>query len=342
MKSGNKTIVIIFIFLLALSFGKSGLAQDKVGTSAAPFLGISIGAAASAMGGAYVSVINDASALYWNPGIISRLEHSSVNFTHTRWFIDTDYNWLGLVLKMGNGNAFGLNLAILDYGEEEVTTVHEPEGTGERWSAQDLYAALSFARNLTDRFSIGGSVKIIQQKIYNEKATGYAVDVGLLYITRFNGMRLGMSISNYGTDMRLDGKDLIHTYDVDPNHLGNNPNISSKLRTSDWPLPLFYRVGVSMDVLRWAESALMLSTDAVIPSDNSTVLNIGGEFNWNRLIFLRAGYKSIMRQESQEGLTAGVGFKYLIPGLGKVSFDYTYNDYGLLQEIHILGLGIYF
>jgi len=294
------------------------------------------------MGGAYVSVINDASALYWNPGIISRLGHSSVSFTHTRWFIDTDYNWAGVVLNMGSGNAFGLNLAILDYGDEEVTTVHEPDGTGERWSAQDLYAAISFARNLTDRFSIGGSVKIIQQKIYNETATGYAMDIGLLYITRFNGMRLGMSITNYGTDMRMDGKDLIHSYDIDPYNQGNNPNISSKLRTSDWPLPLFYRVGVSMDVLRMSETAFMLSTDAVIPSDNSTVMNVGGEFNWNELIFIRAGYKSLMREESQEGLTAGVGFRYMIPGLGKVSFDYAYNDYGLLQEIHVLGLGISF
>jgi long-subunit fatty acid transport protein len=243
---------------------------------------------------------------------------------------------------MNPSSALGMNLAILDYGEEEVTTVHQPEGTGERWSAQDLFAAIAFARNLTDRFSIGGSVKIIQQKIYHETATGYAVDIGLLYITRFNGMRLGMSIQNYGTDMQLDGKDLIRSYDMDPNHLGNNPNISSKLRTQSWPIPLFYRVGVSMDVVRFGDGAIMMATDALIPSDNSTVLNAGMELRWNELFFLRVGYKSLLRKETQEGLTAGLGIHYFIPGLGRVSFDYAFNDYGLLQSIHVLGLGFEF
>ncbi|GAB4364177.1 MAG: hypothetical protein Kow0042_02560 [Calditrichia bacterium] len=335
-------ISIILILALLFSLVVSAPAQDKVGTSAAPFLGINIGAAATAMGGAYVSLARDASALYWNPGAISRIGGSHINFTHTSWFLDTDYNWGAVVINLDGANAIGLNLAILDYGEEEVTTVHEPEGNGQRWSAQDLFAAVAFSRNLTDRFSIGGAVKYIQQKIYNESASGYAIDLGLLYITRFRGMRLGVSISNFGTDMRMDGKDLLHTYDQDPNNLGNNPTISSKLRTDEWPLPLFYRVGVSMDVLSMGESALMLSTDAVIPSDNSTIINVGGEFNWNQIFFLRAGYKSLLREETQEGLAAGVGFKYFVPGLGKVSLDYAFNDYGLLEEIHTLGFGFSF
>lgn len=340
MRFVNKLFYVCLAIVLASVSLVNG--QDKVATSAAPFLGISVGGAATAMGGAYVSMATDASALFWNPGAISRLERSQANFTHTSWFVNTDYNWAGLVLKIDGASAFGLNLGILDYGQEEVTTVHAPEGTGELWNAQDLFAALSYARNLTDRFSIGGSVKIIQQKIYHETATGYAVDIGLLYITRFNGMRLGMSILNYGTDMKMDGKDLIHSYDLDPAHSGNNPLISSKLRTSGWPLPLFYRVGVSMDVVRFSDAAITVSTDALIPSDNSTVLNVGAEFNWNSIFFLRAGYKSLMRKDTQEGLTAGLGIKYSIPGLGKVSFDYAYNDYGLLNQIHLLGLGFSF
>lgn len=335
-----KTFSLIITLLSSMVI--NSFSQDKVGTSAAPFLGINIGGAATAMGGAYVSMATDASALYWNPGAISRLGHSQINFTHTRWFVNTDYNWAGIILNVKGEAAIGFNLAILDYGEEEVTTVLQPEGTGERWSAQDLYGAISYAHNLTDRFSIGASVKFIQQKIYNESATGYALDIGLLYITRFYGMRLGMSISNFGTDMRMDGKDLVRSYDPDPNNLGNNPNIGTTLKTDSWPIPLFYRVGASMDVVSVGESTLMLSTDAVIPSDNSTILNVGGEFNWNKLFFLRGGYKSLMREDTEEGLTAGMGIKYLIPGLGKVSFDYAFNDFGLLEEIHVIGIGFSF
>ncbi|MFZ0389595.1 MAG: PorV/PorQ family protein [Calditrichia bacterium] len=336
----NKYGVSLFVIILLLALNVFG--QDKVGTAAAPFLGISIGGPGSAMGGAFVSMPMDASALYWNPGAISRLGHSQANFTYTDWFLDTRYNWLGVILNVGGGNALGVNMAILDYGEDEVTTVQQQDGTGERWSAQDLYAAVSYARNLTDRFSIGGSVKLIQQQIYHESATGYALDIGLLYLTRFNGMRIGMSITNFGTDMQMDGKDLLRTYDPDPGNVGNNNLISSKLRTSAWPLPLFYRVGASMDVLRFGESSLLLSTDALVPSDNATVINVGGQVQWNDVFFLRAGYKSLMQNDSEQGLTAGVGFKYFIPGLGRVSVDYAYNDFGLLEQIHTLGLGFSF
>ncbi len=342
MKIQNKIINTFMAILFLSSMTVNGFSQDKVGTAAAPFLGISIGGAATAMGGAYVSLAKDASALYWNPGAISRLERSQVNFTHTSWFVGTNYNWAGAILNIGSGNALGFNMGLLDYGEEDVTTVNAPEGNGEKWSAQDLFVAFTYARNLTDRFSIGGSAKIIQQKIYHESATGYAFDIGLLYITRFNGMRLGMSITNFGTDMRMEGKDLLHSYDQDPGSYGNNSNISSMLRTADWPLPLFYRVGVSMDVISVGENTIMLATDALIPSDNSTIINVGGEYNWNNLFFLRAGYKSLMRQDTQEGLTAGLGIQYFIPGLGRVSFDYAYNDYGLLEQIHTLGLGFSF
>ena len=69
-------LLIISLFSLMVT---NGFSQDKVGTSAAPFLGINIGGAATAMGGAYVSMASDASALYWNPGAISRLGHSQPN-----------------------------------------------------------------------------------------------------------------------------------------------------------------------------------------------------------------------------------------------------------------------
>jgi len=63
-------------------------AQAKVGTSSSPFLGISIGPRAAAMGGAFSAVANDASSLYWNPGGIARLEKSNVMVSHTQWLLD--------------------------------------------------------------------------------------------------------------------------------------------------------------------------------------------------------------------------------------------------------------
>jgi len=335
MKKYISLIIIGLIFVSAIT----GYAQDKVGTSAAPFLGIKIGGAATAMGGASVSNINDASSLYWNPGAITRIGGTRINFTHSEWFLGTSYDWGGVVINYDGLSAFGFQLAVLNYGEEDVTTVHAQQGTGERWDAHDLFATISYARNLTDRFSIGGSAKIIQQQIYHESATGYALDIGLLYITQFNGMRIGMSISNFGTDMKMDGKDLLHSYDEDPGSLGNNPTIPSKRNTAEWPIPIFFRVGVSMDVLQLEDNVIGVSIDSWVPSDNSTILNAGLEYGFMNLFFLRGGYQSIGRQDAQEGLTAGFGLKYNIAGLAKVNVDYSFQEFGILGDIHTFGFG---
>jgi hypothetical protein len=331
--------VLVFISFLA----QNGYSQDKVGTSAAPFLGIALGPAGIAMGGAYTSFGRDASALYWNPGAISQMNQSYASFSHTEWFMGTDYNWLGVVVDAGGGNAFGIQLAVLDYGEEDVTTVYDQEGTGDRWTAQDLFATITFARNFTSRFSVGGSIKFIQEKIYHESGTAFAMDLGLLFITPFNGMRLGVSMSNFGTDMTMDGKDLFHQYDQDPDAYGDNPTITSKLKTDAWPLPLFFRLGVSMDVLRLDEQTMLtLATDAVLPSDNSAAVNVGGEFNYRDLLFLRAGYKTLGRVDSEEGLTAGLGIAFTVPSMARILIDYAYAEFGMLGDIHTFGVGFSF
>jgi len=66
---------------------------------------------------------------------------------------------------------------------------------------------------------------------------------------------------------------------------------------------MFFRVGAAMEI--WQSNLVQVtsSIDAIVPSDNSEVINAGCELSYSRFIFLRAGYKSIFRDESEEGLT---------------------------------------
>ncbi len=318
-------------------------AQSKVGTTAAQFLGIGVGQRATAMGGAFVALGSDVSTIYWNPGAFSRAGRSQILFSHTAWLVNTNFNWAGLQIDLDGTNAIGISLTQLGYGDDEpVTTVTQPEGTGERWGAQDLCIALSYARNLTDRFSIGGSAKYVQQKIWNESASAFALDVGLLYITGFNGLRIGMSISNFGTDLTLDGKDLIQPIDLDPGDLGNNASIPSKLKTDAWSLPLFFRVGVAMDVVKSETFRVTLATDAVRPSDNTEALNLGGEIAYNEMFFVRGGYKSLFRPDSEEGLTLGAGLQYRLFSDTDVAVDYTYASFGVFSNVQSLSFAVTF
>ena len=104
---------------------------------------------------------------------------------------------------------------------------------------------ISFSRMLTDRFSFGISSKIIRENIYNSKATGFAIDLGTLYVTQIQGLTMGMSISNYGTKMKMEGRDLLLQTEVDPSLESDPININANFATDPFELPLIFRFGLS-------------------------------------------------------------------------------------------------
>lgn len=331
---------LILLVLVISSFNL--FSQTKVGSTAAPFLNIGIGPRAIGMGGGFAATANDVTALYWNPAGISRTEYNEAMFAHTKWFADITFNWAGAKLNLGDYGAVGLSVTYLDYGKMEVTTLREQDGTGEFFTAKDMSIGLSYAYNLTDRFSIGGSVKYINQSIWNTSADALAFDIGTLFYSEIFDMRIAATISNFGTDMRLTGKDLLVLYDVDPTIYGNNDQILANLRTDGYPLPLLFRVGVAMDVLNSPMHRMTLGVDALHPNDNAESLNIGGEYVFNNFISLRAGYKNLFLKNSQEGLTLGIGIKYdFSQGYG-FSFDYAYQDFGILKNTQHLSISVRF
>lgn len=334
----KKFLITIGILILENAL----LAQSKVGTTAVPFLGISPGPRAFAMGSAFVAMAEDPLSLYYNPGAMARTQHSRFLASHTQWLLETGYSWVGALLRLNYANVVGISLTYLNYGEEEVSTVWEPEGTGERWGASDLAVGLSYCRNLTDRFSIGGTAKYIQQRIWNESASAFALDIGLLFVTPLQDIRLGMSISNFGTDMRMDGRDLIKKIDLDPESQGHNEAIVAKLKTDNWPLPLFFRVGIAKELWQSKFSRLTMAIDALRPSDNTETLQIGTEMAFYEKIYIRAGYKSLFRKDSEEGLTYGFGLHIPIRGTHGWTVDYTIADYGILQNVHSASIGVTF
>lgn len=333
-----KKFIIIFIFLTAASaFG-----QSKIGSTAAPFLNIGVGPRAISMGGAFTATANDISALYWNPAGASRSSTNEAIFAHSTWFADINYEWAAAMVKLGDAGTVGLNLTYLNYGEMEITTLAEQDGTGQMFSANDLSLGLTYAYNLTDRFSLGGTVKYVQQKIWNSSASAFAVDLGVLFLSDIYGLRIAATITNFGTGMRMDGQDLLVQHDIDPNNYGNNDQILASLRTDEFPLPLTFRIGLAMDVVDIEQHRLTLAVDALHPNDNDESINIGGEYMFNNLIAFRLGYKSLFLSNSEEGFTAGVGLNYDFASDFGVRVDYAYQDFGVLDYTQHFSLGVKF
>lgn len=328
--------------IIVLLFSAGVFGQSKIASTAAPFLNIGVGPRAISMGGAFVATANDVSSLYWNPAGASRSNTNEAMFAHSSWFADINYNWAAAMVKLGDAGTVGLNLTYLDYGDMEITTMAEQDGTGQFFSAHDLSMGLTYAYNLTDRFSLGGTVKYVQQKIWNSSASAFAVDLGVLFHSDIYGLRIAATITNFGTGMRMDGQDLYVQHDIDPNNYGNNDQILAALRTDEFPLPLTFRIGLAMDVLETEEHRVTLATDALHPNDNDESINVGFEYMFNNLIAFRLGYKSLFLDNAEEGFTAGVGLNYNFTNDFGIRVDYAYQDFGILDYTQHFSVGIRF
>ncbi len=335
---------ILIIIILALQ--TAGYAGDfsKVGTAAAQFLKIGVGARANALGGSFTAIANDVSTIYWNPAGITNLNGFSLAVTHNEWFADISHDFAGIVYPVSSSDVLALHVIALNTGEQEITTVTQPDGTGIYYDVSDLAIGLSYARTLTDRFSVGITVKYIQQNLYNESANTFALDLGTYLRTGFHDLIIAMDMSNFGGNMQLEGRDLITITDIN-NQVSGNYNPDATLKTEPWPLPLTFRVGIAMDVVggndpvvESSQNRFTVAVDGVHPNDNTEKLNIGGEYAWSEMVFARAGYKI---NYDLEEWTFGIGLRMNVVNQ-QVGFDYALVDYNDLGKVSQFSLELRF
>lgn len=345
------TIVFIILFVASnkvlaqkdASVSGSGSSGTNVGTTAAAFLEIGVGARAQAMGGAYTAITQDATTMYWNTAGIGRLSGFEATFSHIDWIMDTNYDYFGIATSINEMFSVGANVTIFGVGEQPVRTVQLVDGTGEFYSAQDVAIGVSLALNLTDRFSFGFNAKFISQRIWHSSATGFAIDVGAIYLTQFKGLQLGFSISNFGTDMQMSGRDLLNVVDPDVINEGVD-NIPVNYETGSFALPLLFRFGVSYElILSSISSDITFAVDLLKPNNDQESVNVGMEYLIFDTFALRAGYRSLFLDENTGGLSLGVGLILSPSGSDfKVIVDYAYIDLGLLNAVHNFGLNLRF
>lgn len=344
----KKILLVLFAVLLSTSF-----AQNKAGTTVAQFLKIGVGSRASGMGEAFVALSDDASGLFWNPAGISRAPHGELMFQHTQWIADMSFDYVAVIAPVYGFGTVGASITSLTMGDEPVRTEWQPNGTGEKFSASDIAMQLSLAKNLTDRFSLGITAKFIKQSIWHMSAQGMAVDVGTLFQTQFHDMRLGMSISNFGSTMQMSGRDALVSYDPDPTAEGNNPLIPAYLAMDKSALPILFRVGIAMELWSQGSSKLTIAADALHPSDNYESLNLGAELNIANLVFIRSGWKSPFVETNntsvsnnwekrEESFTVGAGVNIPLMAATGLKFDYSFADFGRLKNAQRFTVNLYF
>ena len=209
----NKTVKWAVTSLLVISLQGFLIADDndKVGSVAFKFLNIQTDARTAALGGTAAQA-SGAGALFSNP---AGLAGSSMGLSAgmSQWLVETNITSFGLALPMAGG-VIGLGVVSVDYGdmmrsgwgEESGQFIFQPNQNG-AFTAADMSIQLSYGKSLSDKFSIGGSAKMISQSIDDVDISGTAFDIGMQFNTGYSGIQMGAVISNFGPDVESQAPD---------------------------------------------------------------------------------------------------------------------------------------
>jgi len=311
-----KRAIVVAAFLLALPGVAFGAAEfEKVGTVGGQFLKIGIGARAVAMGSAFVSIADDASAVFWNPAGVARITRNVINVNHCDWLADISFSQAAYVFDPHYlPGMMALHVRSLYMPEQLVRTIYKPEGTpGYKFDNGDVAAGLTYARSLTDKFSAGLTFNYVHSSLADVSAEAYSFDFGTLYDTGFQSLRIGMAIQNIGTEMDF----------LDD---------SAKL-------PTVFRVGMSMNVYENSQMRVLSSADFSHPPDNNERANVGTEVGYKDFLYFRGG---LGFGYDAEGLSLGMGFKVPTSLNSEATVDYAYSDMSYLGSVHRISIDFRF
>jgi len=343
------------LLIISLIAAVPGWSQDisRVGTSAAQFLKLGVGARAGALGEAAVTVASDVTGLFWNPASVASIQRTSLAVSRNQLYADMAYNFFGVVQPLSGSSTIGISALYLDSGDMEITTLASPDGTETYFSWEAYSLGITYSRFVTDRLSLGGTVKYIREGAYHQKAHTLAIDLGSLLDTGVMGLKLGMCLSNFGGQMQLTGPGLQVTTERYPTNPGALVD-DAYLKTESFPLPLIFRMGLATELVgaegQLAKSSMNRMTiyaDAYDPNDALLRSNFGFEYQWNKILSLRAGFRGVSVEDDAynsydtASYTFGGGIQYDL-NVAYVQFDYCYTDFKLLGTGHMFTMALAF
>jgi hypothetical protein len=341
-----KRVCIILTFLLLVSAGVSqAQTSDRAGSVGALFLKLGMSPRAAAMGNTYLGISDDITGLFLNPVSIVHLEGYAFFFSELEYLVDTRAfaGAISFPMESSIGGRLAVHYTGFYSGDMTMTTPKDIDGemTNRNFSWNELALGVAYARAFTDKFAIGAGVKYVRTDVADFYSQTVAFDVGTIYKTGFRNLRLGMSATNFGPDMKFKGK-YSNTY------ISSIWQVSIPEKFGDYPLPISFQVGIADDIYSQDKLRVTGAIDYSHPNDLAERVHVGAEFAYDEMFFLRGGFFMDMDEseiddplnQGDDALDRFMEFRF---GAGiyisNVSVDYAWEDVEGLEGVHRFALG---
>ncbi len=312
-KNSVKFCDILWLILFQLIFlGQFCFVNAKpAGTTSAEFLKLSYGTRPSSLGETFVALANDSSAIFWNPAGLSLVTWNELMASYNSWIQDIKVGSLSYAMPAGQTGSLGVGIMYLNSGS--ITKREETKDDAGSYDVRDMGISFGYGAEFFQNISLGVAIKYLSEKIDSESGTGFAADIGGLYMTQINALPLnfGVSLLNLGGSMGP----------------GDKSDLPKKLKAG-FSLKLF-------------EEKVTANTEVDYPFISDMTAGIGFEYMLSEIFVLRFGYK-LFRDDLTgiEPLTFGFGIVY--SQKQDFIFDYAFSNAGDLGYSNKASAGVRF
>lgn len=350
--SEEKMIHLKKLLLVLLIIGMAGVevfggGQNRAGTSGAPELRIPVGARYLSMAGSSISYVKGLESIYWNPaGVDLATSDANAIFSHRSYIADMSMNFVAASGRLGDIGSVGLSFRSLNIGDINVTTMDQPDGTGQIISPSYFVLGLTYSKQITDRISVGANFNLISENIDRVSASTFAFDFGVQYRDLFalSGFNLGVVVKNLGAPIKFDGN-AMYVNAEDPN-AQRGPTFL-KIDAASAELPSEIAIGLSYHRNFDNDNSLTVSTTFQNNNYAYDDYRFGLEYSYRNLLYLRAGYLWAPQSTDNtpnifQNYTVGVGLNLAeFSGLD-LSVDYAYVPVKYFDANHVFALSFGF
>jgi hypothetical protein len=303
-----------FLFLVLTLLISSGVLSAEVGKAgfAGAFLELSFFARSAGMGGAFVGLADDASALLSNPAGSFQVRKPTFLATHRNMDLDRKLNWVGYLQPIKDEAS--ITLSWINVGVGELYERDDRGDLGEEISDYQNAITFNFSRRIAEKLYLGLNIKYIQHNLANISAYGVGFDFGAL-ILPVPKLRLGFAVQNVGMQYSWASGEYWKKF----NELGTS---------SKDEFPMNFKLGAS-----WSELKNKLLASFEVEKNNYQDVNfkIGAEYKILELLAGRIGY-------SDGSFAIGIGFKQDIKRfIFGLDYAYVSSDVGLDPD-HVVSI----
>ncbi len=279
------------------------------------------------MGESMVAVADDISALFWNPAGVVLADQNGMMIAHSEWLVDMKHDFLGATYHLTPADVVGLSIISLRTDDMPVTTELQPFGNGQYFHYSDLAVGATYSKKMTSQFSFGATVRYVQEDLAVLKIQTVLFDLGTFYTTGLGTSRIGVAVSNFGSDVSPTGQVTL----IDGSSASSFQSFSP---------PTVFKFGIAFEPLKTDDQRITTSVQLNHPNDNAEDVRFGLEYAWSEWLRLRAGIRRPVggswfttNQNAADDYSFGVGAAVPLP-FTTVSFDYAYTNFNALGGVH--------